>query len=101
MSSPIDVPAIWYPTQRVIRTFLASLLVLVPALNLSLPLVAQAFQVDGVPAEVYAVVNGIIAACLVVLSVVTRLMAIPAVNTFLTGLGAGSVPASVAKHAAS
>lgn len=94
------VPEIWFKSQRVIRTVLASLIVLVPALNLSLPLVAEAFRVDGVPAEVYGVVNAVIGGCLVILAVVTRLMAIPAVNAFLTKIGAGSIPASAAKHIA-
>jgi hypothetical protein len=87
-------PPIWYPSQRVIRTVLASLVVLVPILNASLPLVAAAFDEPGVPGQVVLVVNGVIAACLVVLGIVTRLMAIPAVNEWLTKIGAGSAPKS-------
>lgn len=85
-------PAIWYPWQRVIRTILAAIVVLVPILNATLPLVASAFEADGVPPAVFLTVNGIVAGCLVVLGVVSRLMAIPVVNDFLTKLGAGSVP---------
>lgn len=90
-NAPTPEP-IWYPAQRVIRTILAALVVLVPVLNASLPLVASAFDAEGVPANVYLVVNAIIGACLVVLGVLTRIMAIPAVNEFLTRIGAGSVP---------
>lgn len=93
-AASVAVPEIWYKGKRVIRTLLVTLPTLLVMLNASLPLVASAFQVDGVPAAVYGVVNGAIVAILVVVAVLTRLIAIPAVNTFLTKLGAGSVPAS-------
>jgi hypothetical protein len=90
----IDTPKIWYPSKRVVRTILATLVVFVPVANATLPLLAEAFNSPDVPAEVYAWVNGIIVAALAVLGVLTRIMAIPAVNTFLTKFGAGSVPKS-------
>lgn len=98
--TPIVAPVepIWYPAQRVIRTVLAALVVLVPVLNASLPLVAQAFNADGVPPEVFALVNGVIAACLVILGVLTRIMAIPGVNAWLIKIGAGSIPKSAAAN---
>jgi hypothetical protein len=89
-----EVPTIWFASQRVIRTILAALVVFVPVANASLPLLAEAFSAPDVPAEVYVWVNGVIAAALAVLGVLTRVMAIPAVNAFLTKFGAGSVPKS-------
>jgi hypothetical protein len=89
-----DTPEIWFKSQRVIRTILAALVVFVPVANASLPLLAESFNSSDVPAEVYLWVNGVIAAALAVLGVLTRVMAIPAVNAFLTKFGAGSVPKS-------
>lgn len=88
------VQPIWFPSKRVIRTVLAALVTLVPIANASLPLLAEAFRAPDVPTEVYVWVNGVIAVAIAVLGVVTRVMAIPAVNGFLTRFGAGSVPAA-------
>lgn len=95
--TPVD--EIWYKGQRVIRTVLVSAVVWIPGLLASLPLVAQAFNRPDVPPKVYLVVSGIIAAALVILGILSRIMSIPAVNRWLTSLGAGSVPksATVAK----
>jgi len=89
------VPDIWFKSQRVVRSLLAALVVFVPIANVSLPPLAEAFNASDVPAEVYLWVNGVIAAALAVLGILTRIMAIPAVNAFLTKFGAGSVPKSV------
>lgn len=91
-------PEIWYKAQRVIRTVLASALVLVPIANGSLPLLASAFDAPGVPPEVVLWVNAAVAGVLVVLGIVTRIMAIPVVNDFLTRIGAGSVPKRAAAN---
>lgn len=87
-------PPIWYPAQRVIRTVLVNVVALVPILNLSLPLVAAAFDAPDVPIEVYLTVNSVILGALAVTGILSRLIAIPAINTWLTKLGAGSVPKS-------
>lgn len=92
----IKAPEIWFKSKRVIRTVLASLIVIVPTANLALPALADAFNAPGVPPEVVIAVNAVVAGVLVVLGIVTRIMAIPVVNDFLTRIGAGSVP----KHAA-
>ncbi|AQX79659.1 hypothetical protein BWO91_06345 [Plantibacter flavus] len=92
MSKHAAVPEIWFKSQRVIRTVLVNLIVILPVVNISLPLVVDAFTGNGVPAEVTILVNAIVAGILVVTGVVTRIIAIPAVNDFLTKLGAGSVP---------
>lgn len=87
-----NVPDIWFKAQRVIRTVIAAAIVLVPTANLLLPALAEAFNAPGVPEGVYLWVNAAIAAVLVVLGIVTRIMAIPVVNAWLTKFGAGSVP---------
>jgi hypothetical protein len=91
------VEEIWYKGQRVIRSVLVALVTLVPGLNLTLPLVAQAFNSPGVPAKVYLIVNIIIAGALVVTGILARLIAIPAINAGLTTLGVGSVPKSATR----
>ena len=92
MSHASNVPTIWFPTQRVIRTVLINLVVILPIVNVSLPLLVDAFTGEGVPPEVTAWVNGIVAVILIVTGVLTRIIAIPAVNALLTRIGAGSVP---------
>lgn len=92
-----EAPAIWHKSKRVIRTVLVNLIVILPVVNVSLPLLVDAFTGEGVPVEVTVWVNAIVAGVLVVTGVLTRIIAIPAVNTFLTKLGAGSVPASALK----
>ena len=94
----VAVQPIWYPTQRVIRTILVNLVVILPVVNVSLPLLVQAFTGNGVPPEVTLWVNAIVGGALVITGVLTRIIAIPAVNAFLTKLGAGSVPPEAAKH---
>lgn len=94
MSKHAAAPEIWFKSQRVIRTVLVNLIVILPVVNISLPLVVDAFTGNGVPTEVTILVNAIVAGILVVTGVVTRIIAIPAVNDFLTKLGAGSVPKS-------
>lgn len=94
MAKHVEAPEIWFAAQRVIRTVLVNLVVILPVVNISLPLVVEAFTGNGVPAEVTILVNAIVAGVLVVTGVLTRIIAIPAVNDFLTRLGAGSVPAS-------
>lgn len=98
MTVPITtntVPEIWFKSQRVIRTILINAVVILPIVNVSLPLVVDAFTGNGVPPEVTATVNAIVLGILVVTGVMARIFAIPSVNAFLTRLGAGSVP----KHA--
>jgi hypothetical protein len=92
------VPAIWFSAQRVIRTVLVNLVVILPVVNISLPLLVDAFTGEGVPVEVTVWVNAIVAGVLVVTGILTRVIAIPAVNAFLTKLGAGSVPKAAVEN---
>lgn len=87
-------PTIWYKGQRVIRSVLAGLVVVVPVANATVPALAAAFNSPDVPVEVYVAVNGVALGVAAVLGVVSRIMAIPAVNNLLTKFGAGSVPKS-------
>lgn len=88
------VERIWFQGQRVIRSILVALPTLLITLNLSLPLFAQAFNSPDVPVEVYLLVNSIVLGMLAVIGILTKIIAIPAVNAWLTKLGAGSVPKS-------
>jgi hypothetical protein len=96
--TPATVPPIWYAGKRVVRTTLVNLVVILPVVNISLPLLVDAFTGEGVPIEVTAWVNAIVAVILVVTGILTRIIAIPAVNAFLTRLGAGSVPKSAVEN---
>lgn len=88
------VEKIWYQGQRVIRSILVAAPTTLVTLNLSLPLLASAFNSPDVPAEVYVLVNGIVLGMLAIIGILTKIIAIPAVNAWLTKLGAGSVPKS-------
>jgi hypothetical protein len=96
--TPATVPSVWFASQRVIRTVLVNLVVILPVVNISLPLLVDAFTGDGVPPEVTLTVNAIVAGILVVTGIITRIIAIPAVNAFLTKLGAGSVPKAAVEN---
>ena len=93
-----QVEDIWYKGQRVIRSILVALPTLLVTLNLSLPLVADAFRAEGVPPTVYLVVNTTIVGAMVIIGILTKIIAIPAVNKWLTKFGAGSVPKSAVSN---
>ena len=98
MTDLAPTPPIWYKTQRVLRTIVQALVVLIPILN-GLALAAAGYlseQTDvTIPAWVFVALNGIIAVTAVVMGLVARLMAVPGVNTWLTKFGLGSVPKAV------
>ena len=89
------VPPIWYKAQRVVRTIVQTLIVLVPILN-GLAAAAVGYlneQTDvTVPGWVFLVLNGVIAVTALIIGLVARLMAVPGVNEWLTNIGLGSVP---------
>lgn len=85
--------AIWYVAQRVLRTIVQVGIPAFLAFALVLPQIIEAL---GLPADsrirlwllaVAAIVTAVAAA-------LTRIMAIPAVNVWLTKIGLGSVPAT-------
>lgn len=93
-------PEIWFKTQRVLRTIVQALIVLVPVLNGAAAAVVAYLneQTDvTIPAWVFLVLNGVIAVTALAMGLVARLMAVPGVNTWLTNLGLGSVPKTAIK----
>lgn len=95
----IAVDDIWFATQRVLRTIVQ---VGIPAFITFagvLPVIINAldFDVDG---QVYLWLVSAAAVLTAVAGALTRVMAIPAVNEWLTHIGLGSVPKSVAKEQA-
>lgn len=84
---------IWYKAQRVIRTLVAVGIPAFLGFALVLPSILDAVKVSVSP-SVYLVLVGFAAIVTVVAGALTRVMAIPTVNNFLTRLGLGSVPKS-------
>lgn len=95
----IAVDDIWFATQRVLRTIVQ---VGIPAFITFagvLPVIINALglPVDG---QVYLWLVSAAAVLTAVAGALTRVMAIPAVNEWLTRIGLGSVPKSHAKEQA-
>ena len=90
-------PEIWFKTQRVVRTIVQALVVLIPVVN-GVALAAVSYlqaQTDvAVHPVVFVWLNAIIAVTALVMGLVARIMAVPGVNDFLTKIGLGSVPKS-------
>ncbi|WP_323986185.1 hypothetical protein [Microbacterium plantarum] len=93
MSTP--VPEIWFKTQRALRSIAGSLIVLVPLAN-GVAAAAIAYLTAQTDVAVHPVVfvwlNAIVAVTALIIGLVSRIMAVPGVNEFLTRLGLGSVP---------
>lgn len=95
--STMAVPDIWYKAQRVIRTVVAFLVTAVPTLNLAALAVSEYLKNQEdvtIPGWVFVWLNAIIAGSALIIGLVTRLMAVPGVNAWLTKIGLGSVPKS-------
>lgn len=95
----IAVDDIWFATQRVLRTIVQ---VGIPAFITFagvLPVIVNALGLD-VDGQVYLWLVSAAAVLTAVAGALTRVMAIPAVNEWLTHIGLGSVPKSVAKEQA-
>ena len=101
MSTPIPQPSgqdavkvateIWYKAQRVLRTIVA---VVIPAFLGFALLLPQLIDALGLPDDstLRLWLLGIAAGVTAVAAAITRIMAIPAVNAWLTKIGLGSVP---------
>lgn len=92
------VPPIWYPAQRVVRTIVQALVVLIPIVNgVALAVISYLQEQADVTVDpiVFAWLQGVIAVTAVIMGLVARVMAVPGVNAFLARLGAGSVPKTV------
>jgi len=92
MADHVAVQPIWFPWQRVKRTIVVLLFTVVPALNIAVPMIVDAFDgyVDG---ATFGVINAVAAGILLVAGIITRIIAVPQVNALLVYLGLGSVPA--------
>lgn len=87
---------IWFPWQRVIRTaaqVLVAAATVLAAIAFVAPQVLDAVS-DVLPGPWVAWLTGAIAFVAALSAALARVMALPVVNTWLTSLGAGSVPAS-------
>lgn len=95
-------PDIWFKTQRVLRTAFAVIIsILTTFAGTVLTVEVFAPQILDelariLPAGWIAWLTAAFATLAVVASVITRIMAIPKVNTWLTRIGLGSVPISEA-----
>lgn len=95
---PTKVQDIWFIAQRVLRTGVqvaVSGALVLGTIVIIAPQVLEAVQ-DVLPGPVVAWLAGAIATLTAVSAALSRVMAVPAVNAWLTGLGLGSVPRSEA-----
>ncbi|GAA0960130.1 hypothetical protein [Frigoribacterium faeni] len=92
----IRVQEIWFKTQRALRTgaqVLVSGALLLAGVSAVAPAVLEAVQ-DVLPGPAVVWLTGSIATLAAVSTALARVMAIPAVNQWLTKVGLGSVPRS-------
>lgn len=95
----IEVDEIWFASQRVMRTIVQVGIPAFIGFAAVLPTIISALglPVDG---KVYGVLLAAAGVVTAVAGALTRVFAIPAVNEWLTRVGLGSVPKSVAKEVA-
>lgn len=87
----------WYPVQRVMRSVIGALVVLVPLLNGLFIAAAEYLKVQEdvvVSPGFFLALNAAIATTSLVIGLVARLMAVPGVNAWLTRFGLGAAPKS-------
>lgn len=100
MSTPINpstVPEVWYKAQRVLRTIVQALVVLVPIVNGVAAAIINYLNTQTdveVPGWAFLWLNAALVGSALVMGLVARIMAVPGVNALLTKIGLGSVPAS-------
>lgn len=91
----MKTPEIWFASQRMLRTIVQALVVLVPLAN-GAAAAAAAYLTEQthlvIPAWAFLVLNGVVAVTAVVMGLLARLMAVPGFNDWLTRIGLGSVP---------
>jgi hypothetical protein len=92
-SQRFDVDAIWYRTQRVLRTAFTTILTVLPIV----PQIVQIVQGQWPAATGLTVVA---VQAVAINAALTAIIAIPTVNRWLTVIGLGSVPRGVAKETA-
>lgn len=102
----VKTEPIWYPWQRAIRTALQVTIAFLVGLGGSVALLQAvapqvlAAVVDVLPPSAYAWLVGAFAFVIAIATTLSKLMAIPVINAWLTRLGAGSVPRAIAKEQA-
>ncbi|MEA9986301.1 hypothetical protein [Subtercola sp. RTI3] len=92
-SATSPVPEIWFKAKRVLRTLVQ---VGIPAFLAFALVLPQILAVSGIPvsSELYLWLISVAAGITAVAGGLSRVMAIPAVNTWLVNIGLGSVPGS-------
>ena len=90
---------IWFKAQRVLRTIVQVILAFLSAWAVVAVVAPQILtELSAIlPGSWIAWLTGVIAFVTVVAGVLSRIMAIPAVNAWLTHLGLGSAPKAAAK----
>lgn len=81
-----EVPPIWYKWQRVARTAFTTILTLLPIIPQVIAIVQGEWDAEWLTAVAVQAVA--------INSALTRIIAIPAINNWLTKIGLGSVPPS-------
>lgn len=88
---------IWYKGQRVLRSIVGALVLLVPIVNGAAAAVVTYLETQehvAVSPIVFAWLNAAVAATSLLIGLASRIMAVPGVNALLTKIGLGSVPRS-------
>lgn len=93
LTSDLPVPDIWYKAQRVLRTLVQVGIPTYLTFALVLPQIIDAIGLP-VDSQLYVWLIGLATGVTAVAMALTRIMAIPAVNAWLTKIGLGSVPKS-------
>lgn len=96
----MNTPEIWHKPQRVLRTIVQALIILIPLANGTALAAAGYLQEQThltVPGWVFLALNGVVAVTALIMGLVARVMAVPGVNDWLTRIGLGSVPRSEAQ----
>lgn len=87
MSKHALTPQIWFPNQRVIRTVIQGVIGALPTVVAIVGILNDTWPATWLAAT--------LALGVAIQGALAKIMALPGVNDWLTGLGAGSVPASV------
>lgn len=105
-SPTVEVDDIWFQRQRWLRTMLQTTVSILIAFGGSVALLQAlapkvlAALADVLPPAAIVWLSGAFAFVIAIAGTLSKLMAIPLVNTWLTHVGFGSVPRAVAKETA-
>lgn len=82
--TPVVVPRIWYQGQRVLRSILTTALTVLPLIPQVIAIIQGQWQAEWLTAVAVQAVA--------INAALTKIIALPTVNTWLTSIGLGSVP---------